>query len=209
MVLDRELVEGIDQVIMDETRRILTEWLGVDLRDRDQIEREALRLQQLTEDSARLFEERALAEWTRPGQSPDFGTKVQARETAWRAAREMVLTEELYTQVTSETLRRREADDAHLDELTAREHERARLAGEKDRWKTDNVTPNPEARRIVEQIWRDRQAVFRFLAESLVSQRIEDGEAMPTAADDPAAVEVEAMVLDHLRLNPPTSEAPF
>ncbi|WP_041452413.1 hypothetical protein [Hoyosella subflava] len=214
-MVDRELVEGIDQQIVSETQRILTEWVGLGpglslAEKQDQIEREALRLQQMTEAAAEMFEAQALKEWTPPGQTPSFRTKVQARESAWRQAREMVLAEELYSQVTPDMKQEKEAYIAGLDQQIQQEYDRAMLARESDRWKTQNVKPNTVAVRVVDRVWMHKSGAFKALAESLIAQRIEDNQPVPATPHDQLAEDLEAMILDELQANPPDDpQLPF
>ncbi|MFD4268166.1 hypothetical protein [Rhodococcus sp. NPDC058481] len=208
--LDGEQIEGIDLMIADETRRILTEWLAVGaeatVEDAQQlIDREALRLQQLTEDASPAFETQAIEEWQQrnPGERPNYDSTMVAKATAWRAAREMVLTEELYTQVTPEIAARRAEFDQWAQNEIEQSWETARQAHDPDRWKTLNVRPRPVATRIVERVWLEKPGWFRSLAQALVAQRIEDNQQVPMTAFDPVADELEAMIAAEMQANPP------
>jgi hypothetical protein len=199
-------VEGIDVMIADETQRILVEWIGLDANeDLERIDREALRLQQLTENASGPLEQQASEQWTRsnPGKTPTYQDVVQAKETAWRAAREMVLSQELYPQVTPEIIARRADFEAQADEWISREQDSARAAHDPDRWKSLNVRPRPVADRIVHRVWLERPAWFRQLAKALVAQRIEDNQPVPMTAFDPIADELAAMIDEEIRRNPP------
>lgn len=214
-MVDRDQIEGIDPQIASETHRILTEWVGLDpalspSEKQDQIDREALRLQQMTEDAAEAFEHQALQEWTPPGQTPSFRTKIQARESAWRQAREMVLAQELYSLVTPEMKQEKQTYLAALEQQIQQEYDRALKAREPDRWKTQNVQPNPVAARVVDRVWMHKPGAFKALAEALIAQRIEDNQPVPATPHDPLADELEEMILTELQANPPENpDLPF
>jgi hypothetical protein len=205
-----EQVEGIDVTIAAETRRILTEWIGLDpnlpeVERQAHVDREALRLQQMTEVASRPMEAQLTEQWSQanPGQMPTYWDVVKAKESAWRAAREMVLAQELYPQVTPEII----AEAAAFEQWSRRERTTrwtlARDAHDRDRWKSLNVQPMPVAERIVERVWLERPAWFRQLAKALVAQRIEDNQPVPMTAYDPVADELDAMIAEEIQANPP------
>ncbi|WP_072691734.1 hypothetical protein [Rhodococcus marinonascens] len=205
-----EQSEGIDVTIANETRRILTEWVGMDPdltpdQRQAQIDREAMRLQQLTENAAAHFEAQGTAQWQQanPGRTPEYWDVVQAKESGWRAAREMVLAEELYPQVTPEVLREITDFETEMDAQVEAEYDRAFRARDRDRWKTLNVRPRPVATRIVERVWLEKPGWFRSLAKALVAQRIEDNQPVPITAFDPVAGELAAMIEEEMRVHPP------
>ncbi|NRI68804.1 hypothetical protein FEZ60_25110 [Rhodococcus sp. MS16] len=203
-----EAVEGIDLTIAGETRRILAEWIGVSLTSTEgleQINREALRLQGLTEAASVPLEQQATEEWAQanPGKTPTYLDVVRGKETAWRAAREMVLAQELYSQVTPEVIARVEKIEDWLDKAVQESEDQARRAHDLDRWKSLNVRNRPVAARIVHRVWLEKPAWFRQLAKALVAQRIEDNQPVPMTAFDPVAAELEAMINAEIRLNPP------
>lgn len=201
-----EQVEGIDARIADETRRILVEWIGVDpSTSQEQIDREALRLQGLTADAAEAFEQQ------NPAPPAAFYSEVvQAKETSWRAARELVLTTELYPKVTPEMIAEREELDAHYEQMVEERWRTAREAKDADRWRTKNVRHRRAATLVAERVWRTKPGWFLSLAEALIAQRIEDGQPVPMTSRDPLADELTAMVEDEMRRNPPADPAlPF
>ncbi|MFZ2175113.1 MAG: hypothetical protein WAW17_13995 [Rhodococcus sp. (in: high G+C Gram-positive bacteria)] len=203
-----EQIEELDVTISDETRRILVEWIGLDANtteDLERIDREALRLQQLTENASGPLEQQLTEQWAQsnPGKTPTYWDVVQAKESAWRAAREMVLSQELYPQVTPEIIARRTEFETQADEWIDKEQERARAAHDPDRWKSLNVRPRRVADRIVHRVWLERPAWFRQLAKALVAQRIEDNQPVPMTAFDPVADELAAMIDEEIRRNPP------
>lgn len=203
-----EQVEGIDVTIADETHRILVEWLGLDPtspQDLERIDREALRLQQMTESASGPLETQAHEQWAEAnrGMTPTYWNVVQAKESAWRAAREMILAEELYPQVTPEIAARRTEFEAWADSQIEAEQDRARREHDPDRWKSLNVRPMPVAEQIVHRVWLDRQAWFQQLGRALVAQRIEDNQPVPMTAYDPVADELAEMIDEEIRRNPP------
>ncbi|MEF9411339.1 hypothetical protein V4F30_21820 [Rhodococcus sp. IITD102] len=202
----RAQVEGIDLRIAAETRRILVEWLGLDpATEQERIDREALRLQQMTEDAAEQFEQAHPA-------APDatYWNVVQAKETAWRAAREMVLATELYPQVTPEMRESWERFEEWADQEIEKDWEAARAAQDPERWRTRNVRPNPTAVRVVERVWLAKPGWFRTLAKALIAQRIEDNQPVPMTSRDPLADELAALIEDEMRRNPPEDpDLPF
>ncbi|MHC6214676.1 hypothetical protein [Rhodococcus ruber] len=202
----RVQVEGIDLTIAAETRRILVEWLGIDpATEQEQIDREALRLQQMTEDTAEQFEQ---ATPTTPDAT--YRDAVRAKETAWRAAREMVLEGELYPQVKPEIRTAREKFAAWAEREAEKHWEAARTAQDPDRWRTQNVRPNPTAVRVVERVWLAKPGWFLSLAEALIAQRIEDNQSVPMTSRDPLADELATMIEDEMRRNPPQEpDLPF
>ncbi|MCD2114023.1 hypothetical protein LQ384_23185 [Rhodococcus rhodochrous] len=202
----RTQVEGIDLTIAAETRRILVEWLGVDpATEQERIDREALRLQQLTEDAAEQFEQ---ANPTVPDAM--YQDAVRAKETAWRAAREMVLENELYPQVTPEMQAAQEEFEAFLDQRIEQRWEAARTAQDPDRWRTRNVRPNPTAGRVAERVWVTKPGWFLSLAEALIAQRIEDNQPVPMTSRDRLADELTELIEDEMRRNPPQDpDLPF
>lgn len=199
-------VEGIDLTIAAETRRILVEWLGVDpATEQERIDREALRLQQLTEDAAEQFEQA-----NPPAPAATYQDAVRAKETAWRAAREMVLENELYPQVTPEIREDWERFEQWAEQELEKDWEAARTAQDPDRWRTRNVRPNPTAVRVVERVWLDRPGWFRTLAKALIAQRIEDNQPVPMTSRDPLAGELAELIEDEMRQNPPQDpDLPF
>ena len=199
-------VEGIDLTIAAETRRILVEWLGVEpATEQERIDREALRLQQLTEDAAEQFEQA-----NPPAPGATYQDAVQAKETAWRAAREMVLENELYPQVTPEIRKDWERFEQWAEQELDKDWEKARTAQDLDRWRTRNVKPNPTAVRVVERVWLDRPGWFRTLAKSLIAQRIEDNQPVPMTSRDRLAEELTELIEDEMRRNPPADpDLPF
>lgn len=201
-----EQVEGIDVMIADETRRILVEWIGVDpSTNQEQIDQEALRLQGLTEDAAEAYEQQNPAP-----QAAFYSEVVQAKETAWRTARELVLTNELYPQVTPEMIAEREALDSVLDKMTEERWDRARETKDPDRWRTQNVRPSRAATRVVERVWLAKPGWFRSLAKALIAQRIEDRQPVPMTSRDPLVDELTELIEDEMRRNPPADpELPF
>ena len=202
----RTQVEGIDLSIAAETRRILVEWLGLDpATAQEQIDREALRLQQMTEDAAEQFDQA-----TPTTSDATYRDAVQAKETAWRAAREIVLEGELYPQVTPEMRAAQEEFEASLDQRIEGRWEAARTAQDPDRWRTRNVRPNPTAVRVVERVWLGKPGGFRRLAKSLIAQRIEDDLPVPMTSRDPLADELAAVIEEEMRRNPPEDpDLPF
>ena len=205
-----EQVEGIDVTIAAETRRILTEWIGLDpnlpeVERQAHVDREALRLQQMTEGASRPMEAQLTEQWAQanPGQTPTYGDVVKAKESAWRAAREMVLAQELYPQVTPDIVARNQEFEAWADGQIQAQWESARATRDPDRWKSLNVQPLPVAERIVHRVWLERPAWFRQLAVALVAQRIEDNQPVPATAYDPVADELEEMISDEIQANPP------
>ncbi|NMM91819.1 hypothetical protein B2J88_47365 [Rhodococcus sp. SRB_17] len=210
-----EEVEGIDVMIFGETHRILVEWIGLDPtsnEDRVTIDREALRLQRLTETAAVPLERQASEEWSKsnPGKAPTYFNVVRAKETAWRAAREMVFSRELYPLVTPEIVARIAQFETDADSEIAAEQARARQAHDPDRWKSLNVAQRPVAVKIVHRVWLEKPAWFRQLAKALVAQRIEDGQPVPMTAFDPVADVLAEMIDEEIRLNPPVDpNVPF
>lgn len=202
-----EAVEGIDVTIAGETRRILAEWIGVSLTSTEglaQIDREALRLQGLTEAASVPLEQQATEEWAQanPGKTPTYWDVVRAKETAWRAAREMVLTQDLYSQVTPEVIAKVRETENWLDNAVQESETQARRAHDPNRWKSLNVKDRPVATKIVHRVWLEKPAWFRQLAKALVAQRIEDNQPVPMTAFDPVAGELEEMIVEEMRLNP-------
>ncbi|WP_302071579.1 hypothetical protein [Rhodococcus ruber] len=202
----RAQVEGIDRMIAAETRRILVEWLGVEpATEQERIEREALRLQQMTEDAAEQFEQA-----TPPALDATYQDAVQTKETAWRAAREMVLEGELYPQVTPEIRESWERFEVWVDQEIEKDWEAARAAQDPERWRTRNVKPNPTAVRVVERVWLAKPGWFRTLAKALIAQRIEDNQPVPMTSRDPLADELATLIEDEMRRNPPEDpDLPF
>ena len=212
-----ELLDGVDPEILAETRRILGEWVGFDpampIAERDSVtEAEAVRLNGLTQQASEAFAEQSLREWEQqhPGQRAGHLESARARETGWRAAREMVLAQQLYPRVTSQTTREVEEADALLLTQVRTEREAARTAQDPDRWRRREVVPMPLASRIVERVWLDRPGPFRMLAQALITQRIQDGQPVPQTAADPLVANLEQMVTDELQDNPPADpHVPF
>lgn len=201
-----EQVEGIDLTIAAETKRILVEWVGIDpAQQQDQIDREALRLQQLTVEAAAAFERQTPTEPT-----DTYQEVLQTKETAWRAAREMVLEQELYPQVTPQMQADRAEFHDWADKIAEQEWEAARTAQDPDRWRTQNVRPNSAAVRVVERVWLAKPAWFRALAQALIAQRIEDNQPVPMTSRDPIVDELTEMIDEEMRRNPPEDpELPF
>jgi len=199
-------VEGIDLTIAAETRRILAEWLGVDpATEQERIDREALRLQQLTEDAAEQFEQA-----NPPASDATYQDAVQAKETAWRAAREMVLENELYPQVTPEIRKDWERFEEWAEQELDKDWEKARTAQDPDRWRTRKVRPNPTAGRVVERVWVSKPGWFLSLAEALIAQRIEDNQPVPMTSRDRLVEELTELIEDEMRRNPPEDpDLPF
>lgn len=218
--MDEEMqaeVEGIDLVVLEETRRILLEWVGIGEPStpeakQELVETEALRLQGMIEAQAERFEQQDMTGWSRenPGQIPSFETASVAKTTAWRAAREMILEAELYPQVTDEIKQRWDEFFQTANAEISQDQERARLAGDQDRWKTLNVRSEPEAVRVVERVWLNHPAWFRQLAQALIAQRLEDGQPVPITHHSPLAPQLEEMIDAEIAANPPADpDLPF
>ena len=165
-----ERVQGVDWTIAAETARILGEWVGFDpgltVQQRQEvIDREAVRLHELTEQAAEEFAAQSHAQWqsAHPGRAPSHADTVATRETAWRAAREMVLASQLYPRVTPQMRDDWAATEAALDEAIHQQMEAARLARDPDRWRRRDVAAMPVATRIVERVWLDKPGPFRAL----------------------------------------------
>ena len=207
-----EAIEAVDLTIAAETQRILAEWIGFDPalsppHRQTVVDREAVRLHELTEQAAEAYQAQGYQEWARRTTSdrePDPATAAAIRETAWRAARETVLAAELYSRVSQQAAREHAEIEARLATQARRRHETARRAADPHRWtRIGDVTPLPVAERIVERIWLERPGPFRALAQALITQRIEDGVPVPATAADPLVLDLEAMIDDELATNPP------
>ncbi len=124
----------------------------------------------------------------------------------------MVLEGELYPQVTPEIREAREQFAAWAEQEAEKDWEAARTAQDPpDRWRTQNVKPNPPtAVRVAERVWLDKPGWFLSLAEALVAQRIEDNLPVPMTSRDPIADELAALIEDEMRRNPPQDpDLPF
>jgi hypothetical protein len=159
----------------------------------------------MTEDTAQQFEQA-----NPPAPDARYQDAVRAKETAWRAAREMVLENELYPQVTPEIREDWERFERWAEQEIEKDWEAARTAQDPDRWRTRNVRPNPIAVRVVERVWLDRPGWFRTLAKSLIAQRIEDNQPVPATSRDRLADELAELIEDEMRRNPPKDpDLPF
>lgn len=212
-----ERVEGVDWTIAAETARILGEWVGFDpgltvAQRQEVIDREAVRLQELTEQAAEGFAAQSHTQWeaAHPGRAPGHADTVATRETAWRAAREMVLASELYPRVTPQMREEWAQTEAALDEAIHQQMEAARVARDPDRWRRRDVAPMPVATRIVERVWLEKPGAFLALAEALIAQRIEDDQPVPHTPASLLVSELEAMIEAELAANPPQDpDLPF
>jgi len=212
-----ERVQGVDARIAAETARILGEWVGFDPsltpHQRQQvIDREAVRLHELTEQASEAFATQSHAQWqaANPGRAPSHSDTVATRDTAWRAAREMVLASQLYPRVTPQMREEWTHTEAALDEAIHQQNQAARLARDPDRWRRREVAQMPVATRIVERVWLEKPGPFRALAQALIAQRIEDDQPVPHTPASPLAEDLEEMIEAELAANPPTDpEVPF
>ena len=176
------------------------------------IDREAVRLQELTEQAAEGFAAQSHAQWeaANPGRAPSHADTVATRETAWRAAREMVLASQLYPRVTPQMREEWARPRPHSTKRPTSRWRRRRSARDPDRWRRRDVAAMPVATRIVERVWLDESGPFRALAQALIAQRIEDGQPVPHTPANPLASELEAMIEAELAANPPQDpEVPF
>lgn len=203
-------VEEIDVWIVEETRRILLEWVGMDPaltpdEQQEEIDREARRLQKLTADAADEFE-RA----TPLSPDPTYWETVSTTTSAWQTAREIVLEQELYPRVTPQMIAERAAFDAQIEREIEIQQDSAREARDPDRWRIQNVRPMQAAVRVVERVWLEKSAWFLSLAEALIAQRIEDNQPVPMTAYDPIVDELTELIDDEIRRTPPTDlDLPF
>lgn len=187
--------EGIDVTIARETRRIMGQWLAIPHQS-PQIEAEAARLQELTERQAMLFEQKTMGEWraANPATPMQFAETVQMQQSAWHAARELVLEQELYQRVTPELVAEIEETDSMVAEMLEKIIADRREQKDPDRWKDFHVSVTPLAQKIVDRVWGMTDLAFQVRAEALVQQRLEDNQRTPTTAVDPIAPELAAMV---------------
>jgi len=205
---EQDEARAIDPIVRTEVARIWREWIGMDpdlsVEEREaQIDAEALRLtsmvDQIVGDSPHGF----LAEqWRqeRPGQEPDFPTTVALIETARRSAREKVLEQELYPQLTATAAAQTEQELAEISAAAAAEARRLREARDPNRWRRSMVEVSELAERIVSRVWGTAGTFeFQMLALSLVQQRLEDNEPTPTTSADPVREELEAMIDEQMR----------
>ncbi|WP_137726567.1 hypothetical protein [Prescottella subtropica] len=207
---DEHQVDGADAWIVDETRRILLEWIGFDPvvtpgEQQALIVREASRLQALTAAAADELEQT-----TPMSPASTYTDVVQARVAVWQTAREDVLARELYPRVTPEMVTERAVFDAWIEREIEREQDASREARDPDRWRTKNVRPMRAAERVVERVWLAKPAWFRRLARALVAQRIEDNQRVPMTAYDPIVDELTEWIDDEIRRHPPADpDVPF
>lgn len=201
--------EGIDVTIARETRRIMSQWLAVP-HESPQIEVEAARLQELTERQAMLFEQKTMGEWraANPATPMKFAETVQMQQSAWRAARELVLEQELYQRVTPELRAEIEETDSMIAAMVEQTIAERRAQKDPERWKQFHVQVTPLAQKIVNRVWGRTDLAFQIRAEALVQQRLEDNQRTPTTAVDPIAPELAAMVDAQIAVTPP-EKLPF
>jgi len=192
----------IDPSVRAEVRRIYLEWMGLpDLSEIEQtavIDAEAARLTGLVNealgDSAHGYQ---LQRWRQehPGQTPDHETVVSLMQTERHTARQKVLEEELYPQLTEEILEQRQLENEKLSELTEQRISDRRAAKDPERWRTGLVAPSELAEQIVARLWGlGRTMPFLELAVSLVAQRLEDGLPIPVTTLDPLFDELDQIV---------------
>ncbi|WP_194829211.1 hypothetical protein [Nocardia sp. XZ_19_231] len=184
----------IDPEIRAEVSRIRREWIGMDpqqtpVERERQIDEESAHLTalvaEITDQSAHGF---LVDQWRadHPGSDPDQTTVLALMTTAQRSARQQVLEEHLYSQLTPEILEQRRSETAELVGAVAAEIESARTAADPDRWRRRMVQPTELAEQIVTAAWGlSRSMDFTILALALIQQRLDDNAPTPISSVDP------------------------
>ena len=162
------------------------------------LEGQAARLTQQIAELADQMGAQAVSDWTQQhGQHPDYLTNVGLLNTAMLAAKEIVLTNELYEMIP-------EPADPPVPDLDQSPPmvEAGQVPWEQrwtqTRYRTD---PSEQIEDLVAHIWPapDFSAVFRIKAGYLLAARSEDQLPLPAQPTDPLAAQLAAMVYHDLR----------
>lgn len=161
------------------------------------LEDEASRISQQIAQLADQMGAQSVAEWTqRTGQHPDYTTKVGLLNTAMLAAKEIVLSNELYELIPEPQ------DPSDETAETAPDLDRRQVPWDQ-RWTRTQYRSDPsdQIEDLVAQIWPDPvfSAVFRIKAGYLLAARAEDHLPLPAHHEDPLAEELATLVYNDLR----------
>lgn len=174
------------------------EW--TDQEQQHYLAQEAERLSRMVAELADQLADQSVTQWTRShGHHPDYLTKVGLINSARIAAREQILTSELYEQIPPGVDETDEDRDA-IREEPAPVHDEIPW----DRRWTDpdwRSEPSEATETLIEQIWPEPRfsMLFRIKAGYLLASREEDGLAIPTTSDSTLAQELAAMIYHDLR----------
>lgn len=139
------------------------------------LDQQTTRLSTLVAQLAAELGEAATASWTqRAGHAPDYPTTAGLLNAALVQAREVVLTEELYSQIPPEP--------EPTDELPASDSPDEVDWGNPHRWRTPRRSePTDQVTALVARLWPDRSDWFTIKAEYLLQTRSEDGQPLPSS----------------------------
>ena len=157
------------------------------------LDQEAERLSRLVAETAAQMGQQAIELWARRhGMQPDYMTHVGLLNSSTSSAKELVLQQELYSQI-PETLEEETPEDPEpLLEVPADQ-----------RWSSTQfaIDPSPELEALVERVWPEPEfsVTFQIKAGYLLAARDAQGQVQPQDQDDPLATQLAQLVHDDLR----------
>lgn len=157
------------------------------------LDQEAERLSRLVAETAAQMGQQAIELWARRhGMQPDYLTHVGLLNSSTSSAKELVLQQELYSQIPEA-----------LEEETPEDPEPLLEVPADQRWSSTQyaIDPSPELEALVERVWPepDFSVTFQIKAGYLLAARDARGQVQPQDQDDPLAAQLAQLVYDDLR----------
>ncbi|CAM5672705.1 hypothetical protein [Mycolicibacterium aubagnense] len=163
------------------------------------LDEEASRISVQVDDLAAELAAATIKQWTQDkGQHPDYMTTVGMHNTARLQAKEIVLSQELYSLIPEEP----DEPPTLLGQDYTPPVPRSQLPWDQRWTRPDYRTePTEDLEELTAHLWPDPaySAVFRIKAAYLLASRAEDGLAPPTDPDSPQAHELAQLVYRDLR----------
>lgn len=158
------------------------------------LDQEAERLSRLVAETAAQMGQQAIELWARRhGMQPDYMTHVGLLNSSTSSAKELVLQQELYSQIPEAI--EQEAQEEDLEPLLE--------VAQELRWSSTQhaIDPSPELEALVERVWPepDFSVTFQIKAGYLLAARDAQGQVQPQDQDDPLAAQLAQLVYDDLR----------
>lgn len=195
-VTSPEIRHIVDNVYMNHLE-LPTEWTPQ--QRQDFLDEEASRISVQVDDLAAELAAATIKQWTQDkGQHPDYMTTVGMHNTARLQAKEIVLSQELYSLIPEEP----DEPPTLLGQDYTPPVPRSQLSWDQRWTRPDYRTePTEDLEELTGHLWPDPaySAVFRIKAAYLLASRAEDGLAPPTDPDSPQAHELAQLVYRDLR----------
>ncbi len=158
------------------------------------LDQEAERLSRLVAETAAQMGQQAIELWARRhGMQPDYMTHVGLLNSSTGSAKELVLQQELYSQI----------PETPEEEETPEDPEPLHEVPADQRWSSTQfaIDPSPELEALVERVWPEPEfsVTFQIKAGYLLAARDEQRQVQPQDQDDPLAAQLAQLVYADLR----------